>query len=232
MPRFHGVGNGADAVPAHPPRAPNSWQAGERRRQAPRSGRWSTLLVESRDRPAARPMKVGQRKTSAGCLNLEHRPGSCDHRERSGLLADGRQPRHGQALLAPGDLSWASIQPARPHADLDRLHSNHRHEHGSFRRHSLCSVRRRGTAATERLFGSGDTLDRTGVRCQEVDGQSISSRRVTLAVTVRRPPTIPRRRSAFRPRQRASPWANGPPRPSSDRARTVPAAATRRDALE
>jgi hypothetical protein len=204
----------------------------ERRRQAPRSGRWSTLLVESRDRPAARPMKIGQRQTSAGCLNLEHRPWPGDHRKRCGLLADGRQPRHGQTLLAPGDLSRASIQPARPHSDLDRLDSNHRHEHGSFRRHAICSVRRRGTAATERLFGSADTLDRTCVRCQEVDGQSISSRRVSLDVTVGRPPTVRHRRWATPPRQRALPGASEPPRPSSDRVRMAPATGTRRDAHE
>src|SRR6185369_13668884 len=125
------------------------------------SGR-ASLLVEGRDRPPPGAMLIGEGEPGAGGLDLEHGPRPGDDRIRGGLFANRGEAGDREALVSPGDLSWAAVQPAGPDMDLDRLDSDHCHSRllcaGSLGTHSSSWAQRR----LERLFCSdGDPASNT-----------------------------------------------------------------------
>ena len=146
-----GVGNGAGAVPARPPRHPTA-ASGRRSPGNVRSG-GATLVVEGRDRPAPRAMLVRERESGPGGLDLEQRPRAGDDRIRRGLFANRGEPRDRESLV-PQVISrglpsnqpvrtWTSTGSTLIIAMLWLLPAG-----------QLGIVRRGGTPATERLFCS------------------------------------------------------------------------------
>jgi hypothetical protein len=87
-------------------------------------------------------MLIREGESCSWRLDLEEGPRTGNDRIGGGLLANGGETGDGQSLVAPGDLSRASVEPAGPDVDLDGFYSDHCHS-GSFATGSLARVLRR-----------------------------------------------------------------------------------------
>ena len=90
------------------------------------------LVVEAGDRPAPRSVLERQRQPGSRRVDLEQGARPADHGIGGGLLADDREARDRESLVAPRDLARATVEPVGPDLDLDRLDTDECHLDGSF----------------------------------------------------------------------------------------------------